>query len=86
MVAHSEARREEVAYRRLQREAERIASLIVASDYAAVDVVIAIRQLKEFVEAEFPGTRRLFEMVYEGRFKRLWEQFREQRDGALPEW
>ena len=78
--------REEAAYRRLQTEADRIASLIVASDYPAIDVVIAIRGLKGFIEAESPGKTELFEMVYEGRFKRLWAQFREQRDGPLPEW
>ena len=77
---------EEGAYRELQRRADRIASTIVASDYAAIDVVIEIRKLKDFAQVRFPGRERLFEMVYESRFKRLWQQFRGERNGALPQW
>ncbi len=74
------------AYRALQRWADRIVSLIVASDYPAIDVVIEIRKLKEFAQAHFKGRERLFEMVYESRFRRLWQQFRSHRDGELAQW
>jgi len=77
---------EEAAYQRLQREAERIASLIVASDYPAIDVVIEIRKLKQYAGAHFPGRRSLFEIVYGSRFRRLWAQFRERQEGPLPRW
>ena len=77
---------EEAAYRQLQREAERIASLIVASDYAAIDVVIEVRKLKQYADARFPGRSGLFEMVYGSRFRRLWAQFRQQQEGPLPQW
>lgn len=77
---------QEGAYRRLQRRADRISSLIVASDYPAIDVVIEIRNLREFVESRFPDRVRLFEMVYESRFRRLWEQFRGSREEPLPDW
>ncbi len=81
-----EQRREELAYRKLQRRSDQIVSMIVASDYAAIDVVIEIRHLKEYAESEFPERTDLFEMVFESRFKRLWTQFREPQDGVLPEW
>ncbi|MFO7957869.1 MAG: hypothetical protein R6X33_12310 [Candidatus Brocadiia bacterium] len=77
---------QEGAYRRLQRRADRISSLIVASDYPAIDIVSEIRNLREFVESRFPDRMRLFEMVYESRFRRLWEQFRDSREEPLPDW
>ena len=76
----------EGAYRELQRRADEIARLIVATDYPAIDVVIQIRKLKEEVETNFPGKRRLFERIYESRFRRLWQQFRDEEAGPLPEW
>jgi hypothetical protein len=72
--------------RRLQRRADEISRLIVATDYPAIDVVIQIRTLKEYVEKEFPGRRKLFERIYESRFRRLWEQFRQEKSGMLPDW
>ncbi len=70
----------------LRREADRISSLIVASDYPAIDIVIEIRNLREYVEENMPDRVDLFEMIYESRFKRLWHQFREEEEGGLPEW
>ena len=75
---------EERHYRELQRRADRISSLIVASDYPAIDLAIEIRALREFAAERFPGSGRLFRMVYEGRFLRLWEQFRSEEAGGLP--
>jgi len=77
---------DEESYRQLQRRADRICSLIVASDYPAIDIVIGIRQLREFAESHFPDRVRLFEMVYESRFRRLWKQFRQDSEEPLPEW
>ena len=70
----------------VQERAERIASLIIASDYPAIDIVIEIRKLRRFVEDNMPEKVRLFEMVYESRFRRLWKQFRQDGEGPLPEW
>jgi hypothetical protein len=77
---------EEERYRKLQRRADRICSLIVASDYPAIDVVIQIRKLRSFAEEHFPDRMRLFERIYESRFRRLWEQFRADSGEELPEW
>jgi len=76
----------EELYQELQRRADRLCSLIVESDYPAIDVVIEIRQLRDFVEEHFPDRMVLFERIYESRFKRLWEQWRSNSGEALPEW
>ncbi len=73
-------------YRELQRRADRIGSLIVATDYPAIDVVIEIGKLREFAREHFPDRMGLFGMVYEARFRRLWEQFRADEGEALPDW
>lgn len=75
-MASPTAQEQEAGYRRLQREADRICFLIVASDYPAVDIAIEIRKLREYALEEFPGRGRLFRMIYESRFRRLWRQFR----------
>jgi len=60
----------------LRRRADRIAFLIVATDYPAVDIRIEVEALREECEALFPGSGALFEMIYEARFRRLFSQFR----------
>jgi hypothetical protein len=62
--------------RELQRRADRIASLIVASDYPDVDIDIEIRALKRWCEGRLPDRVELFDLVYGSRFRRLREQFR----------
>jgi hypothetical protein len=77
------AEEEEARYRDLQRRADGIGSLIVASDYPAIDVAIEVRKLREFAEEHFPDCEDLFRRIYESRFRRLWEQFR-PADEDLP--
>ncbi len=72
-----EEKKEEEAYRMLQRRADRIAFLIVATDYPRVDIEIETRNLRRLCDRLFPGKGELFRMVYEARFRRLWQQFRE---------
>jgi hypothetical protein len=60
----------------LQRRADRIAAMIVASDYPDVDIEIQIRQLRRWVQVNLPERQDLFELVYGARFRRLREQFR----------
>lgn len=69
-------RDEEAAYGKLQRAADRIAFLIVATDYPRIDIEIEQRNLKEVCRRMFPDKLRLFDMIYAARFRRLWEQFR----------
>lgn len=75
-VDAEEARREEAAYRELQRAADRISFLIVATDYPRIDVEIERRNLRELCRRLFPEKLGLFELIYEARFRRLWDQFR----------
>ena len=78
---------EEASYRQLQKRADEIASLIVTGRYEAIDIVIQIRHLEDFVKERLPGREGLFDMVYGSRFRRLWDQFRRAAgEGALPEW
>jgi len=77
---------EEQRYRELQRRTDRIGSLIVASDYPAIDVVIEIRKARDFADEHFPGRMYLFDGIYGNRFRRLWEQFRSGSGEELPDW
>lgn len=60
----------------LQRRADRLCSLIVASDYPDVDIDIEILNLRRWCERHLPDRLDLFELVYVNRFRRLREQFR----------
>lgn len=79
-------RAQERPYRDMQRRADRISSLIVASDYPAADVGIEVGKLREFAAEHFPDRAELFEMLYGGRFRRLWAQFRPGAEGELNGW
>lgn len=59
----------------LQREADRIAVLILSTDLPEIDIVIQVERLRERCEELFPGRGDLFEMIYASRFERLMEQF-----------
>ena len=58
----------------LRRRADRVTNLILHSDLPCVDVDIEKNELREWVRAHMPDRLRLFEMVYESRWKRLEEQ------------
>jgi|RhiMethySRZTD1v2_1073278.scaffolds.fasta_scaffold147922_2 hypothetical protein len=60
-----------------QRKADRIAFLIVASDYERIDVEIEKAELRQECARLFPDKLELYDMIYESRFQRLWEQFRD---------
>ena len=60
-----------------QRKADKIAFLIVASDYERIDVEIEKGELREECARVFPDKLELYDMIYESRFRRLWEQFRD---------
>jgi len=64
----------------LSREAERIVSLILHTDYARVDIEIEKAKLREMCKSLFPDKVYLYENIYGKRFDRLWEQFREAED------
>jgi hypothetical protein len=61
----------------IQEAANRICQMILDDSCPVVDIEIAKSKLKERVGELFPEKIALYEMIYEARFKRLWEQFRE---------
>ena len=66
--------------RRLSRMADQVCSLILTSDIPRIDVEIAAQEVRAECERLFPEKVQLFEMIYESRFQRLWEQFREGQE------
>ena len=68
-----------------RRRADRIASLILHSDMPPIDIEIEIRSFRGAVLEEFPDRVELFEAVYMGRFRRMWEQFRSDERPLFPD-
>ena len=62
---------------RFRRAAERICALILTEDYPAIDIEIEKANLMRRVRELLPEKVELYRMVYESRFRRLWEQWRE---------
>ncbi len=60
----------------LKRRADRIAFFIVASDLPEIDILIEEENLREECSQLFPDRMHLYEMIYDARFRRLFEQFR----------
>jgi len=68
------ARRERM--RELQHMADRVCVLILSSDLPAIDIEIEKNKVRERCLGLYPDREQLYEMIYESRFQRLWEQFR----------
>jgi hypothetical protein len=63
--------------REIRTMADRISSLIVGSDYPMIDIEIEKNKLREKISELFPDKTYLYDLIYETRFRRLKEQFRE---------
>jgi hypothetical protein len=70
-------RSEDRKVREIRNMADRIASLIVGSDYPMIDIEIEKQKLRERISELFPDKIDLYDLIYETRFRRLEEQFRE---------
>ena len=66
--------------RELQRMADRVCTLILSSDLPAVDIAIERNKVRERCLELFPDQEDLFDIIYESRFDRLWDQFRAQEE------
>jgi hypothetical protein len=62
----------------IKKLADKIAFLIVSTDYPLIDIEIEKQRMKEKIEELFPDSVHLYGLIYEPRFKRLVEQFRGQ--------
>ena len=58
----------------LRRRADGITNLLLYSDVPRIDIEIEKNELREWVARRMPEKLRLFEMIYESRWKRLEEQ------------
>jgi len=66
----------------LARRADRIVNLILHSDLPRVDIEIEIETFREACLRQYPDGEALFEMLYESRFRRIWEQWGGERPGV----
>ena len=64
--------------REVQRMADRVCTLILSSDLPAIDIEIEKNKVRERYLDLYPDREWLFDLIYESRFDRLWEQFRDQ--------
>ena len=64
----------------IRRKTERIAVLIVSTDYPLVDIAIERSNLHEEAERLFPDRMDIYDRIYESRFDRLIEQWRGEND------
>jgi hypothetical protein len=64
------------AMREVQRMADRVCVLILSSDLPAIDIEIEKNKVRERCLDLAPDREELYEMIYESRFQRLWDQFR----------
>jgi hypothetical protein len=69
-------RTEDMSIRELAAMADRIAALIVGSDYPLIDIEIEKQNLRERISELFPDKIDLYDLIYEPRFRRLKDQFR----------
>ena len=77
LLARLEARcATQEAVRALERQAERICELIVAGEAALIDIDIQQTALRHAVLQAFPDKPALYQLAYDTRFRRLWQQFR----------
>ncbi len=67
---------EDEAVRALQRHADQICELIVSGDVPLIDIEIKQAALRDAVVRAFPEKQALYQLLFDSRFRRLWQQFR----------
>ena len=68
---------EEEKLSQIKRAQDKIAFFIINTDYPEVDIEIEKKKFKNLIKRLFPKKAHLYELIYEPRFNRLWEQFRQ---------
>lgn len=68
--------REEEKILEIKISADKIAFLIVSTDYPKIDIEIEKEKFRERINELFPDKAHLYELIYEPRFRRLENQFR----------
>lgn len=62
----------------IQQLADHVCVLILSSDLPAIDIEIEKNKVRERCLELYPDKEQLYEMIYESRFQRLWQQFRSE--------
>ena len=63
----------------MARESDRIVNLILHSSLPRIDIDIQIENFRDECLRLYPGSDDLFEMIYASRFRRIWEQWKNER-------
>lgn len=71
-----ESEEERKKAKEIKDDAQNICQMILDDNCLEVDIEIAKKKLKKKVETLFPNKMTVYEMIYEARFNRLWDQFR----------
>lgn len=74
---------EDEAIRHFERQADLICEMIVTGDVPELDIEIQQTRLREALVREFPDKHTLYPLIYESRFRRLWQQFRHRAGEAV---
>ena len=75
-LRYCEGTEERKRAREIQRDAQIICQMILNNECQKIDIEIAKSALEEKVRDFFPDKMDTYRMIYEARFKRLWDQFR----------
>ena len=67
---------EDDAVRAVQRQADHICAMIATGDISQLDIEIQQGKLRDMIARLFPEKDALYHLIYETRFRRLWQQFR----------
>jgi nucleoside-triphosphatase len=67
---------EDETIRALQTQADRVCEMIVSGEAQHIDIEIQQAALREAFARAFPEKQTLYQLIYESRFRRLWQQFR----------
>ena len=78
---HIEMRR----LRELQRQADEVSRLVLNTDLPWIDIEVQVEKLRREAERLFPGKDSVFQLVYESRFRRLWDQWRGRTEEVFGE-
>ena len=68
---------EEDMLAQIKKAQDEIVFHIISNEYAQIDIEIEKEKFKELITKLFPDKSHLYELIFEPRFKRLWEQFRQ---------
>jgi hypothetical protein len=64
----------------VRKEADRICRMILDKNFSQIDIQIAKEKFYRLCQEKFSDKIHLYDLIFEPRFQRLWEQFRKQAE------